>query len=174
MRWDGATLEGRFEAKYIPEPNSGCWLWIGGCTPSGYGNIWVNEIKRKDHAHRVSYRMHVGPIPSGMFVCHICDVPCCVNPAHLFLGTQTDNMADMRAKGRSATGDRNGSRTHPESYPKGENKSQAKLTNQQVLEIRAAVGATRRQLSEKYGIGQTYVSKVRHMRRRAEGLTLPA
>ena len=71
-----------------------CWLWIAGKDYGGYGSF---QHKR---AHRLSYEMHVGPIPKGMFVCHSCDVPACINPAHLFLGTARDNVRDMIAKGR--------------------------------------------------------------------------
>ena len=103
-----APLQERFDAKYVPEPNSGCWLWSAAVTPSGgakgkppkafYGTILVG--RRGTLAHRVSYQLHCGHIPSGMSVLHTCDVPLCVNPEHLFLGTQTDNMRDCVAKGR--------------------------------------------------------------------------
>ena len=84
----------RFLAKFIPEPNSGCWLWHGAYVTMGYG--WFqNEM-----AHRASYMMHVGPIPKSLYVLHKCDVKECVNPEHLFVGTQKENLVDASRKGR--------------------------------------------------------------------------
>lgn len=66
--------------------------------PRGYGVIYFNG--RQTYTHRVSYELHVGPIPDGLFILHRCDVPACVNPDHLFVGSAADNVADMMAKGR--------------------------------------------------------------------------
>lgn len=86
-------------AKVEPEPNSGCWLWAASLRPvSGYGQLRIGASVK--FAHRVSYALHRGPIPAGLFVCHHCDTPSCVNPDHLFLGTAKDNAQDSLRKGR--------------------------------------------------------------------------
>lgn len=89
----------RFDAKVVPEPTSGCYLWIGSYTGHGYGSFWTGT--RNERAHRVAWQFAHGPIPNGQEVCHRCDVPSCVNPDHLFLGTHQRNMRDSFDKGRS-------------------------------------------------------------------------
>ena len=81
-------------------PNIGeCWLWTGHIIVGGYGRLSVGH-GIQEFAHRLSYMLHYGNIPNGCFVCHRCDNPPCVRPDHLFIGTHTDNMRDMIAKGR--------------------------------------------------------------------------
>lgn len=110
------TILERFEQLWMPEPMSGCWLWIGSLrdkSRADYGAFLVNG--RLQRAHRVSYALYKGPIPDGLFVCHHCDMPSCVNPDHLFLGTAGDNNADRTRKGRGARGQQiNTSRLTPE------------------------------------------------------------
>lgn len=91
-------------------PIAGCWLWTSSLGRKGYG--LVQDGRKPRSAHRRAYIYSHGPIPDGLFVLHRCDVPCCINPHHLFLGTQADNMADMRAKGRGKTGLHNKIKTH--------------------------------------------------------------
>lgn len=113
--------ETRFELSHIPEPNSGCWLWVGSTNIHGYGKILVR--KKQLGAHRYSWMLHNGDIPKGLCVLHRCDNPTCVNPDHLFLGTRKENMMDMVNKGRNVP-------------TRGESSGMAKLTEDQVLSIR--------------------------------------
>lgn len=106
----------RFADYVIPEPNSGCFLWVGGYRTTGYGQFNFRG-KRSEKAHRAAWVLAHGDIPAGMHVLHHCDNPACVNVAHLFLGTALDNVRDMIAKGR----DRNPASSHREKTccPKG-------------------------------------------------------
>lgn len=82
---------------------SGCWIWMAAKGTNGYGRFHRGTRNHWEPAHRVSWILTCGSIPKGMFVLHHCDVPLCVNPAHLFLGTHRDNMADAVTKGRMST-----------------------------------------------------------------------
>lgn len=86
----------RFHSKIRIEGD--CWLWTGAVRGPGYGAFCWNG--RQGYAHRFSYEHHKGPLPEGAAIMHICDTPLCVNPDHLEVGTQAENLADMYAKGR--------------------------------------------------------------------------
>ena len=96
-----APVEERYW-RYCRPSEYGCWDWVGARDTFGYGVIGRGGRGRgHTGAHRVSWQIHRGPIPPGMYVLHRCDNPPCSNPAHLFLGTHRDNVADMVAKGRN-------------------------------------------------------------------------
>lgn len=95
-----------FELRSFPEPNSGCFIWMGPqlTARKGYGNFLCNGVQTR--AHRAAWQFYKGEIPDGLHVLHRCDTPICVNPGHLFLGTQQDNMKDKRRKGRAPKGEK--------------------------------------------------------------------
>jgi HNH endonuclease len=113
-----------------------CWVWTGTMETGGYGRINVGG--KWQRAHRVAWELSIGPIQAGLCVCHRCDNPPCVNPAHLFLGTQRDNLRDMVAKGRQ------GCVTRPDRVARGERHGSCKLTESEVLDIRANCHPARR------------------------------
>lgn len=107
----------RFWSKVSTGEPTHCWEWDAGRDQDGYGMFWLDG--RTHHASRIAYELTWGPIPDGRLVRHTCDNPPCVNPAHLILGTNLDNMRDAKERGRLATGDRNGSRLYPERLRRG-------------------------------------------------------
>ena len=148
-------LQQRFEAKIIPEPNSGCWLWTAGYfKDSGYGSFRVSTDPRKSNegAHRVSWKLYRGSIPEGYCILHRCDVRECVNPDHLFIGTKGDNNRDTSQKGRHYTGTRYAA--------PGELHPMVKLTNENVAHIRAS-DETGAALARKFNVSQTQILRIR-------------
>jgi hypothetical protein len=101
-----ASIEERFFEK-VTKTDS-CWLWTGAISSTGYGSFRIGQ--KIVRTHRYSYLMHIGEIPQSFEVCHTCDVRACVNPEHLWVGTKSDNMKDMFAKGRNGLSSR--PRTH--------------------------------------------------------------
>lgn len=101
------SLEERFWQFVAPMTEGrGCWEWTGGLHEFGYGKLWDNDAQENVGAHRVSFKLHKGDIPPGFEALHSCDNASCVNPSHLFAGTQGDNVRDCVAKGRHRNGDR--------------------------------------------------------------------
>lgn len=133
----------------------GCWLWTGTVNRHGYGQISSGASRRTLLAPRVSWELANGPIPDGLCVLHRCDIPGCVRPEHLFLGTKADNVRDMTAKARQAVGEQHGRRTRPERTARGEQQGLAKLTDETVREARAryaAGGVSFPTLARDYGV----------------------
>ena len=145
----------RFENKFEPITESGCWIW-GGKSPRGsflYGG-------RNISAYRAAWLLFRGTIPTGIQVCHKCDVPACVNPQHLFLGTQSDNIRDMYAKGRgpddAAIQRCNAARKRGAAHPR----PMAKLTPDMVRDIRAAPWP-QKDIARQFGVSQQTISRVK-------------
>lgn len=131
------------------EPPDDCWIWQGSIKPNGYGVMWngVSNI----YVHRLSWELHFGPIPDNLLVCHTCDVRACVNPTHLWLGTDEDNLRDMREKGREGHGG-----------AIGETNASARLTEAQVIEIRSLYtqGMTQVEIGKRFGSPQAHISAI--------------
>ncbi len=141
-------LAERFWEKVSKGGPEECWNWMGTSYEKGYGQI--NRGRRGDGlvlTHRLSWEIANGEVPSGLFVCHRCDNPCCVNPAHLFLGTNADNVADMIAKGRQAKGERSG---------------HARLSTTDVREIRRllALGFTQVKICEVFDVCSQTINNI--------------
>lgn len=140
-----ATLRERFELRFERGEADECWLWTGQLNYLGYGTIGRGAA-RHALAHRVSYELHVGPIPEGAHILHSCDVRNCVNPSHLRPGTHAENMRDMHSRGRRVVA-------------RGERAGMSKLTDEQVRAIRARRAAGERQiaLAREYKVDKTLI-----------------
>jgi len=139
---------------------SGCWIWTGCLLEGGYGCFDHRDRKTRT-AHRASYEMFKGPIPSDKMVLHSCDVRCCVNPNHLRLGTHSDNMRDRTSRGRTARGDRHASRTKPGRLPTGDSHWNCRLTPEEVREIRQS-DESQSSLGRRYGVSVQQIHRVVH------------
>ncbi len=143
----------RFLEKCFPEPNSGCWIWTGALDVNGYARF--SMYGRNWKASRAAYVLLKIDDPKDLFVLHRCDNATCVNPDHLFLGTQKENMDDRDRKGRQAdkSGKKNGC------Y--GERNPQGKLDREQVLQIRSCDGKlSYREIGARFGISAMTAYKI--------------
>jgi len=137
------SIQERFDLKYSETPN-GCWLWSGMSDKDNYG---VMKIKgRRTRAHRISYELHHQESPGQLCVLHRCDTPSCVNPEHLFLGTNAENTADKVRKGRQI---------------RGKDHYKAKLSEKDVLNIREDPRSLR-VIAREYGVYYTLISKIKN------------
>lgn len=150
----GEPSKERFEKKIIKD-DAGCWWWTAGKDHKGYGRFGIDG--KTQLAHRVSYRLYVGEIPDGLYVCHHCDNPSCVRPDHLFLGTATDNMQDCKSKGRHRY-------IQPDNS--GEKNYHTKLTEEDVRTIRKmrADGARQIDLAKEFGVAPNTISAIVYYR----------
>lgn len=135
-------LEQKVRSRY-KVVDSGCWEWTGATTRGGYGQVM--DGRKNLRAHRAAYLLFVGDIPAGMHVCHSCDNPLCINPDHLWLGTDAQNVKDKVMKGRAN---------------RGESIGTSKLTDEAVKEIRASY-MNLRTASEKFGVSTVTIWKAR-------------
>lgn len=132
----------------------GCWQWQGRVSPSGY--VPVSHNNRRDYLHRVVAEMAYGPIPEGKVVMHRCDNPACVNPKHLRIGTQADNVRDMFEKGRD------GRSVGPDRYARGSRVGTALLDESTVVAIKRELKADRlhREIADEFGVSRSTVSLI--------------
>ena len=173
------TPEERFWSKVDRSGGTdACWPWLGFRNVPGYGRFCV--AGRRRGAHHYALHFTRGPVPEGLDVLHRCDNPGCCNPAHLYAGTDRENVAEREVKGRNGAskrcGDNNGSRTHPERRPRGERLSAlikpraprgeqnraAKLTEANVRTIRSCPGhIPTKQIAARFAVSTVLVRKIR-------------
>lgn len=143
-RWKNVPMQRRFDRKYIPEPNSGCWLWLGTLHEGDYGEFRIRGGRRV-RAHVWSFKNAGSKVPRGKFVLHTCDIRCCVNPDHLYAGTKKQNTADAIARNR---------------FPTGVHHHFTTLTEQDVRAIRID-SRVQTAIAKEYGVGQMTVCNIK-------------
>lgn len=144
-----------------------CWIWTAAVSRR-YGTFGVGG-GRMVRAHRFAYEAIVGSIPEGLCVLHRCDVPRCVNPLHLFIGTHADNARDRDAKGRQSRGSTHYARTRPEALARGLRNGKAKLADDHVRAIRGMRDrASAAAIGRRFGVSATHVRRILSGEARAE------
>lgn len=136
------TIQDRFFSRFV-KLEEGCWQWRAHTDKDGYGIL--PGLNSNTRAHRLSYEIHIGPIPENMLVCHRCDNPGCVNPDHLFVGTAKDNSQDALKKGRHYIGEKN---------------PNSKLTDENVNEILKSEFNSQ-QLATKFSVTRATINRIR-------------
>lgn len=154
MRAELAWTRAQTRVERIPE--SGCWVYMGATNSRGYGNVGIGSTETI-LAHRLAYEQVHGPVPAGMFVCHQCDVKCCVNPDHLYAGSRLDNARDAAARKRFAYGVKNGN---------------GRITDAQVREAMRLLseGVSKHEIGRRLSISRTTVLDVSNGKRRQHSL----
>lgn len=147
------------------DADTGCWNWTRGKkTHNGYGETWVN--RKRYRAHRLAYIAFVGPIPKGKVICHHCDNPACVNPDHLWAGTQRENIRDSIRKGRFTMAIKNLNCSLRKGC-KGIQNASSKLNEKQVTSIRqeyAEKNTSHSKLAKKYSVSRTTIYEILNRR----------
>lgn len=154
----------RFWSKVDRRSDYDCWLWTGYIRPNGYG--YFRLISGNTYAHRIAYIITHGDIPNKGVIMHSCDNPRCVNPKHLTAGTQYENIHDMISKGRGPVGDNHYMRRNPSNAirVKGSNNPMSKLTESDVVSIRARVSNGEKQaaIAREYRVTKDLIYQIIH------------
>ena len=164
--WRRVDKNGPLPDQSIPHYRglSQCWTWLGSLHPQkGYGQLGWNG--RLIYVHRFSWILANGAIPDGMRILHRCDIRSCVNPDHLFVGTDEDNARDRESKsrGKQPCGDMNGKRRHPDKCARGERNGNAILTLEQIVQMRFRYrlgGISHQALADEYGIDKSQAGRI--------------
>ena len=149
LQYHGLTEQERFFKRVQIEGDDECWEWTGSRNKAEWHGQWRNAAGQIELTHRAAWRLMRGDIPGKLFVLHRCDNPICVNPAHLWLGTQADNLKDMWEKGRARPG-----------VSLGEKHGMSKLVPDQVIDIKAS-NQSGVSLAKKYNVSQTTICDIR-------------
>lgn len=130
---------------------NGCWLWSGSVSSYGYGKMKIDG--KQFSAHRFSWEIHIGVIDDGLCVCHTCDTPLCVNPAHLFLGTNQENSYDRHEKGRTKG-----------AFPSGDKHPMSKLSTENVISIKKRLedGEAHKDIAKDFGVQREAITKIKN------------